>query len=288
MARPYNVSEKSLDNTIFDESNPDSLFSLVPDRIKPVLQRLKPRMARVLYCTEIELKDYIKPDERDNRIRLAFWDEYNHATQVGKRMSLSGFLHGVMSWEVWVNVYEPSDKKMQWVFCAPVSYQVAMRNILHQGTERLMEIMSLPIKDPKTGAIDSKVIVNILKAFQLVDLRVKGAVAQKLHIQQQSVNLNHNVNSTQPHIEGGSALNPLQLNTLGLEDLQQLEKRIEKARRDSKRLTATLSSEEQKLIALEFDDKAISPNTHFRRLDGELEDEQFNKETALEFDLGEE
>ena len=281
------VAKETLDNTIFDENNPDSLFNVIPDRIKPVLRRLGPRMARVLYSKEADLREYVQPDERDERVRLAFWDEYNHATQVGKKMSMAAILHGVMSWEAWVNVYEPNDKKMQWVFCAPVSYQVAMRNILQKGTDRLMEIMSLPIKDAK-GNVDTKVVVNILKAFQLVDLRVKGAVAQKLHIQQQSVNLNHHVNSPGIHVETGKPLNPLSLSHLGLEELEALEKRIERARRDSKRLAASLSEEERLLALGGLDSETVAPNTKMRPLEFEEQERQLEKEITLEYKLGDE
>jgi len=234
MARPYNMPDGALTGTMYDTENPDSLINVIPTRVIEVLHRIRPKMPRVLHCTEHELRDYIKPDERDERIRLGFWDEYNHSTSAGKKMSLSSFLHGIMSWETWVTVYEPSDKKMMWVFCPPVSYQVAMRNILHKGTERLMEIMSLPLRDDM-GKVDSKVIVNILRAFQLVDVRVKGAVTQKLQIQQQSHNINQNIN-----MEGSSLGSGVPIDTLQLEDLEKLERRFEKARRESKRLVASL------------------------------------------------
>ena len=121
-----------------------------------------------------------------------------------------------------------------WIFCPPISYQVAMRNILHKGTERLMEIMSLPIIDDQ-GKPDSRVIVNILRAFQLVDIRVKGAVTQKLQIQQQTHNINQTIGAGDVHISTG-----LPVETLQLEELEKLERRIEKARKDSKRLVASL------------------------------------------------
>lgn len=252
MGRAFNVSADSLEGTIYDESNPTALINLVPDRVVPVLQRIKPKLPRVLFCTEAELREYVKPDERDERVRLSFWDEYNHSTRVGKKMSLSAFLHGVMSWEAWVNVFEPSDKRMMWVFCPPVSYQVAMRNILHKGTERLMEIMSLPIID-KDGKPDSKVIVNILKAFQLVDMRVKGAITQKLQIQQQSVSLNQNIHHTHPTLADGRPIEAMQL-----EDLERLDKKLERARRDSRRLLSEVPPEERERYLADMSDGSLA------------------------------
>jgi len=235
MARPYNMPPEGLTNTMYDTDNPESMINIIPTRMIEVLHRIKPKMPRVLYCTEMELRKYVQPDERDERARLGFWDEYNHATAAGKKMVLAQVLHGLMSWETWITVFEPSDKKMMWVFCPPISYQVAMRNILHKGTERLMEIMSLPIIDDQ-GRPDSKVIVNILRAFQLVDIRVKGAVTQKLQIQQQTHNINQTIGAGDIHVATG-----LPVETLQLEELEKLERRIEKARKDSKRLVASLA-----------------------------------------------
>lgn len=248
MARTYKLPENALDGTIYDPNNPDSLINIIPERMRPVLMRIKDKMPRVLFQTEGELRQFILPDERDERLRLSFWDEYNHSTAHGKMMSLAAFLSGVAAWETWVTVYEPNDKKMMWIFCPPVSYQSAMRNILHKGTERLMEIMSLPILDPD-GKPDSKVIVNILRAFQLVDMRVKGAVTQKLQIQQQSLNVNATITQDMPSIQSGQPVDTLQL-----EELEKLEKRIAQARRDSRRLISSMSPDDREKYLPELAD----------------------------------
>lgn len=240
MAKAYNIPDDALAGTIYDADNPDSLINIIPDRMVPVLQRIRKKMARVLHCTEGELRKNIHPDERDERVRLAFWDEYNYATKVGKKMSVAAFLQGVMSWEAWITVYEPSDRKMMWVFCPPVSYQVSMRNILYLGQKRLEEIMKSKIHDEE-GNLIIPAATLILKTFQLVDIRVKGAITQKLQIQQQSMNVNHNINQDSPHLISGQPIESLQL-----EDLEKLEKRIESARKHSKRIIGELPEAERK------------------------------------------
>lgn len=282
MARTYKLPENSLDGTIYDPDNPDSLINIIPERVRPVLYRIKDKMPRVLFQTESELREYIQPGERDERIRLAFWDEYNHSTAHGKIMSLTAFLHGVCSWETWVTAYEPNDKKMMWVFCPPVSYASAMRNILHKGTERLMEIMSLPIMD-SDGKPDSKVIVNILRAFQLVDMRVKGAVTQKLQIQQQSLSVHATIGQDMPSIQSGQPVDTMQL-----EELEKLEKRIERARRDSRRLVASMSPEDQKKYLPELENqKSIAPRGSSAYLGlRKTEAESLDRDITLEVEIG--
>lgn len=221
--------------SVFDTSNPSSLINVVPERMIPILHRLKPRLATILYSTETDLKKYLRPDERDERVRLGFWDEYNVSTRMQKRMSMTGIYQGLISHDTWTGVYEQIDNKMLWVLSPPVSYSSAMRSILHKGTEQLYEIMCQPIKNPD-GTLDHKAINAILKVFQLVDLRVKGGIAQKLDIRQQSLNLHQSINSP----DSNNLLNTRQLDTLQLEDLETLERRIEKARKDSRRLEVQL------------------------------------------------
>lgn len=221
--------------SVFDTSNPSSLINVVPERMIPILHRLKPRLATILYSTETDLKKYLRPDERDERVRLGFWDEYNVSTRMQKRMSMTGIYQGLISHDTWTGVYEQIDNKMLWVLSPPVSYSSAMRSILHKGTEQLYEIMCQPIKN-HDGTLDHKAINAILKVFQLVDLRVKGGIAQKLDIRQQSLNLHQSINPA----DSNNLLNTRQLDTLQLEDLETLERRIEKARKDSRRLEVQL------------------------------------------------
>jgi len=261
MGRAFKIPEKSLDGTIFDENNPDALINIVPDRVKPVLIRMKAKMPRVLYCTEGELRETLNPDERDERVRLAFWDEYNHSTHIKKGMSLTAILHGVMSWEAWVTVYEKSDRKMMWVLCPPVSYQASMRQLIHKGAERLLEIMSLPIVD-ENGKVDHKTVLNILKCFQLVDLRVKGAITQKVQIQQQSYNVHASIQHPMP----GDAQ---ALQHLSLEELEKLEKRIARVRIPSGKVLEGLTQEQRReVLELEGAEERICGKQQIKKLDG--------------------
>jgi hypothetical protein len=260
MGRAFKIPDESLDGTIFDDANPDALINIVPTRMQAVLHRLKPKLPRVLASTESELRKIIKPDERDERIRLAFWDEYNHSTHLKKQMSIAAMLHGIMSWEAWVTVYERSDRKMLWILNPPSSYQASMRRILHIGTERLLEIMQAPIYDGK-GRLDSKAVVSILKAFQLVDLRVKGAITQKVQIQQQSLNVHTSMQAAMP----GDA----NVEHLSLEDLEKLERRISRARSDGRRLMDSLPAEERReFIEATAREEAVIGSQSGRPLEG--------------------
>ena len=253
--RPRLVPESTI-NALYDENNPDALVNKLPDRLVPILERVRVKLPRWLARTEHDLRKYCEPDERDERVRLSFWDEYNAATAAGKKMSLQSVITGATSWESWVSAYEPSDIKMIWILTPPVSYSMAMRQILHRGTERLLEIMSLPIMDDH-GKVDPKVATLILKAWQLADMRVKGGIVQRMQVEQKSVNLNFNSPDGTEQIRESMA-------SLQLEDLESLERRIENAKRDQYRYLKKLEPAQRDAI-LSGDRETIEDIENFTR-----------------------
>ena len=237
--RPKSVSDEAL-SSLYDPSNPQALINMIPPRLVPILDRVKDKLPRMLLRTERELRNYCEPDERDDRVRLSFWDEYNAATAAGKKMSIQSIICGACSWEGWVTIYEPNNHKMLWVFTPPTSYVAAMRQILYRGTERLLEIMNLPMTD-KDGKIDPKVATLVLKAWQLADMRVKGGIVQRMQVEQKNLNVNLNADS-------GVEQARVNIQALQLEDLEVLERRIEKAKRDQTKYLKGITDEQRELI----------------------------------------
>lgn len=234
------VTDEAL-SSLYDEENPDSLINKIPPRLIPVFERVRTKLPRTLLADERAIRRYVSPDDRDERVRLAFWDEFNASTAAGKRMSLQSFISGACSWESWVTAYEPNDKRMCWIFTPPTSYASQMRHILHRGTERLLEIMSLPMMDEQTGKVDIRVANLILRAWQLADMRVKGGVMQRLQIEQKSMNLNLSADAAVENLRA-------QVDSMDLAELESLERRIERAKTDSYKYLKNVSKEQLDLI----------------------------------------
>jgi hypothetical protein len=218
------------ENDLYDETNPTSLINLLPTRLVPIFRRVRTKLPRMMYYSERELRMYLKPDERDDRLRLSFWDEYNASTASGKRMSMHTIMNGCCGWEVWVSVYEPNNHKMCWIFCPPASYANQMKVILQHGMDRLLEIMQLPLTN-KDGSVNTKVATLVLKAWQLADMRVKGGIIQKMQVEQKTLQ----INST---MEEAKALS---VSGMDIHELESLEKRIERAKRDQMRYLKELT-----------------------------------------------
>lgn len=233
------VTEEAL-NSLYDTDNPDALINRLPDRLVPIFHRVKNKLPRTLLSDEKAVRRYVNPDDRDDRVRLAFWDEYNASTAGNKKMSLQCILSGTTAWDTWITAYEPNDKRMCWIFTPPTSYVAQMRHILHRGTERLLEIINLPMVNDE-GKVDIKIANLVLRAWQLADMRVKGGVMQKVQIEQKSMNLNLNAESTVDNLRA-------QVSGMDLKELETLEARIERAKKDSYKYLKGVSKDQLDLI----------------------------------------
>lgn len=209
------VADYDPGHSLFDPGNPFSLLNTAPETVVPVIKRVMEKYPATMLKPDIVLRVKCKPDQRDHRLRLSFWDEYNAATALGKRMCLRNVIHKICPIEVWNGYYARNLLKTLWIITAPRDYVLEMRHIHAQGLERLEQIMKLPITNKK-GETDHKAVALILKTFQLVDLRMKGSILQKVRIQKQSLNVDVNAEQMQ------------QLSQMSIEELDALDRKLEK------------------------------------------------------------
>jgi len=197
--------------SVLNPHQESSLLNVAPLKVVPLIMRVRESLPEIAVASEDWLRKYLKPDERDERLRLSFWDEYNLVTAgtYKRRMRLESILSGICNNNTWEKIYACNDKKLLWVLTPPKSYVQSMNYILHLGTERLSEIMSLPIKDEE-GNVDHKAASLILKAFEMVDMRVKGGIIQKMQVEQKNLNV---------HVSAPSDLEAIR----GIDDISKLE-----------------------------------------------------------------
>lgn len=228
--------------SIYDTENPCSIINLVPDSLKEVLYEHKDRYTGYFHLNEAEVRNRVKPDERDERLRLNFWDEYNYATQVQSKVRMQQVMQGVCSVECWYQYYLKTPMKIFWMITPPKYYSQSMKYILNMGLDRMIEMMSAKVVDEQ-GKLDVRAAGVILKAFHLVDLRVKGAIAQKVTIDQRTMNLNADINA-----EHMSRIQLDQLRDMSPDDLLELERRAQIAERASKSMLRGESPEEKQQV----------------------------------------
>lgn len=159
----------------FDHTNARALINICPEEVRSVL--LEKMSLDLLYMNEEELTQVIHPDASLNRLRLAFWKEYETAQSQVRHMTLSNVAIqlGFTSANVARTLKTP--KLLAWVLCPPASYENFLEESLMAGMRKLREIIGLDII--KDGEVDHKTAELILKATAFIDMRKNGGIVQK-------------------------------------------------------------------------------------------------------------
>jgi len=207
-----------LENSIFDETDPKSLINLLSNssKFRNALMAVKWPRGQWFFQSEKQLRKWAQPSETDERLRISFWDEYAFATRNNRKMNLNRAFHGLVSQEYLEYKLFPDDKKMVFMVTMPENYMLTARHLLNIGMDRFKEILTLPLTDDK-GKPDTRVINAIIKVTEIVDQRVKGAVVQRMLVDQRSMNLNVNATPQEASLE---------LSKMSLVELEDLENRL--------------------------------------------------------------
>lgn len=181
---PETVIPLSPKITIFDRTNPRSLINIVWVEFREAMFTVEVNQPELLEMTERKLEKLVEPDPTDCRLRLRFWDEYARAQDRGKRLFLEEICRGVCSTDYFDKHISKNLQKIAWIILPPANYVTTMEELLYKGLDRIREVLDLPLKDQATGRVDTKLIGEMVKIVQMLDQRVKGAIIQKVAIQQ--------------------------------------------------------------------------------------------------------
>lgn len=223
---------EDFEQSIFDENNPYSMVNKLPEGWQEFLHSAKEYILKFYTKSDIEITKLIgdKITEKEMRMRLALWDEYYRVSDVGfQRMRSIVILRSAStSMDMFRKRYAHEPQVLAFLFTAPASYLGSMKQILQEGQQRLLDIMRLPLQD-ENGKVNTPVLNAVLKTFQLVDLRLKGSVVQRLQVDQRTFNASIDLNADQ--------LNNAQLEALkGMDvaELELLERKINAAEKITK------------------------------------------------------
>lgn len=147
-----------------------------------------------------ELRRHVRPNPTVQALRNSFWIEYARCIdKETKWLSISQIISGICSIEYWAQAVLKSPGLVEWVLRPPISYTRAMEEALYFGVEKVRDILDLPFKSTVIGkdgfereVIDTKVAELVLKAFMIIDTRVKGSVIQRSEIKSLNVTASNN------------------------------------------------------------------------------------------------
>ena len=127
------------------------------------------------------------PSPTDNRLRLAFWVEYDRAQALAESMKMQNIFAGIATSGLFYNQYIRSPSRVAWLLTPPVSYVVKTAEALDFGLDRLRDILEREPVDAK-GKFDVRLAELQAKITWMLEQRVKGAVVTK--IEQKTFGLN--------------------------------------------------------------------------------------------------
>lgn len=191
----------------FDRSNPRSLINIAPREIVDILLEKVP--LDLLYMSETELEDKLRPGPVIQRIRIAFWKEYEKAQSEIRKMQFSKIALELGQPSLFLLRTLKDPEKLAVVLCPVTSYDNFLEESLMAGLKRLRSIVEMPLFD-HNGRPDHKTMDIVLKTVAFLDMRKNGGIVQR----QLQVNVNK---STQNAV----------LNNVSLEELDEKIRQLE-------------------------------------------------------------
>ena len=213
--------------SVMEYGNPRSVFNIVSTSLQDAM-RLIP--SNYFEHDEGYLRKLLKPNETVCRIRLNFWHEYQRAQENFGKMFNTNIARGVCSKEYLERYVFKDPKALAWILCPPTSYVASMQESLNIGLRKIRQILNLKIKD-KSGKVDHKSAELVLKAFALVDLRMKGSIIQRHEIKSETKSLNIHMDQKKTH------------ELMNQQDMNEVEERIKFLERKQQRLLALTEKE---------------------------------------------
>lgn len=133
-----------------------------------------------------------KPDLLASRLKLNFWNEYDTSCKKdGQQMRISQIIAGVCTLNQ-LRKFVSDKHRLTWLIQIPADYRLALSDIHELSIAQMREIMTMDNYDAK-GAPNVKLLDVKFKVSQHVDMRLKGAIIQR--IDQRNLNMNVNADA---------------------------------------------------------------------------------------------
>lgn len=187
---------------VLNLNNPKSMLNLLPEKIRERVLEVTVSHPEWFNVPEGKLKSLLrshesKPYEEDEILRSKLWIEYERTHALGlKQINMAMVTSGVCSRDAFHNWVLRSPARVAWLMCVPVNYRARLSEMLYRSQVALQRILQV---DPiENGEVNMKLAQLQVKIFELLDLRIHGAVVQKHQIEQKTTtqNLNYNVEAS--------------------------------------------------------------------------------------------
>lgn len=218
-------SDELVQDAHYDLKNPRSMVRLLPTFI---VERVKYLPSRFLEMTEAELQEACfeanRPSDDARLLRIAFWEEYDRCQRYEeKQIDVSRVTQGICSVSYFANRFVTDYRLLAWMLRPPALYLNQLKDIHELSLRQLLAVIQLPIERDEKGKVDTKLIDLQQRIFQHVDMRIKGAIIQK--IDQRNLSVNVDVDGNSP--EGKKILEQSRTQHLSMSEVESKIKALE-------------------------------------------------------------
>lgn len=179
------------------DDDPRQFVHLMPHAMRLCVDRLD---AKYFELSEEELKlecfGEEEPTATAQRLRIAFWDEYDRVQRLNEPViQMRNVVKGICQLPHFVNRFMANPNYLAWMLHAPSDYTNSLKEI-HQLSIRVLRKIMLMNPEMPNGLPNVKLIEAQNKIFQHVDMRIKGAIIQRIDQRNLNVNVNTEADET--------------------------------------------------------------------------------------------
>jgi hypothetical protein len=185
----------------FDRVHPRCLYKLSPPQVREKLEELENNvdLMKAYSNGEYALRGFLNtkkiiPTPLDVRVRYLFWSEYTRVSEMAVRrgkveLIKLGNISGWGAERIQVNSVMRDIYRFAFVVTPLVEAKVIYSAVLDQGMSRLEEIVNIPFYDNK-GKFDPRAASIVLKAIDMLDVKLNGPKVQRVDVRSVNVNVN--------------------------------------------------------------------------------------------------
>ncbi len=206
---------------LWNKADDRSLINIVPPALESAFLAAANANPELFAGDERDLYKKLRdsartPSPTDNRLRLAFWMEYDRAQANFKNIRIDNVFGGICTRSYFYGAYLNNPHKVAWLLMPPTSYVVKMEETLDFGLDQLRDILEM-----ECGPRDVKLMELKAKIVAMVDQRVRGAVTQRI----ENRNMNLNVNTSDKQVASLAITGTMDQLDLRLKQLEAMERK---------------------------------------------------------------
>ena len=168
-----NEIEISID--VFTKTNPDSVYSLLGGKnlfIKDKMDRLPDEFKE---RDPYEFRKEVSPSPTLNKLRIAFWTEYDNCFYSGTKMQMFRVVKGICSLNT-LKTLVSDPINLGWILTPVQSYHTGVQDVLETCLYKMREGLE------NMSVSSAKELTSIMKIYEAFDKRVHGDYRKEVNI----------------------------------------------------------------------------------------------------------